>query len=188
MVDSLALAFADDPVMAWVFGDGEAKVVRGCRKLFTVDGKRHLRHDVVLTADDFAGASYWDPPNRWKNGWRDALQLVPTMTFAVGPRIPRALRGFAKIEAVHDKFPAHYYLSLLGTRPERQGEGVGSALVQPVLDRCDREGVGAFLESSKEANIPFYERHGFRVQEVIDLPSGPSLWAMWRDPQPPGGE
>jgi GNAT superfamily N-acetyltransferase len=184
MVEALVAAFLDDPVMIWLFGAAERKVARGCTHLFLADGRRHLRHQHVYTAEDFAGASYWDPPNRWKSTWQDTLRLFPTMVTAVGRRIPRSIQGFARIEAVHNRYPAHYYLSLLGTRPERQGEGVGSALVQPVLDICDRDGVGAYLESSKAANIPFYERHGFRVDEEIELPDGPSLWAMWRDPRP----
>ena len=72
---------------------------------------------------------------------------------------------------------------MLGTRPDRQGHGVGSTLLQPVLDICDREGIGAYLESSKESNIPFYRRHGFQVVEEIRLPKGPLVYPMWRDPQ-----
>jgi hypothetical protein len=52
-----------------------------------------------------------------------------------------------------------------------------------MLDRCDSEGVGAFLESSKERNIAFYARHGFRVTSEVRFPGGPPLWLMWRDPR-----
>jgi ribosomal protein S18 acetylase RimI-like enzyme len=182
MAASLALAFADDPVMEWLFGDDRRKVVRRCRRFYAVEGRRHLRHDVVFTTADHSGASYWDPPKTWKTGTRDMLGLAPVMLLAMGPRIPRAVRAFPRIEAVHDRYPPHYYLSLLGTRPDRRGEGIGSALVQEVLERCDAESTGAYLESSKESNIPFYERHGFRVVDEIALPGGPSLWPMWRDP------
>jgi len=47
----------------------------------------------------------------------------------------------------------------------------------------DAEGLPAYLESSKESNVPFYERHGFAVTETFDLPDGPRLWLMWRDPR-----
>ena len=53
----------------------------------------------------------------------------------------------------------------------------------PVLERCDTDGVGAYLESSKESNIAFYSRHGFQVTEEIKLLAGPPMWKMWRDPR-----
>jgi GNAT superfamily N-acetyltransferase len=72
---------------------------------------------------------------------------------------------------------------VLGTEPEAQGQGLGSAVLGGVLEQCDRDGVGAFLESSKERNIDFYARHGFRVREEIRLLRGPPMWSMWRDPR-----
>ena len=43
----------------------------------------------------------------------------------------------------------------------------------------------AYLESSSERNLPLYERNGFRVVgEIQALGQGPSIWRMWREPQP----
>ncbi len=72
---------------------------------------------------------------------------------------------------------------MLGTDPPWQGKGLGAAVVAPVLERCDREGERAFLESSKERNTPFYERLGFEVTEEIHVPRGPVVWGMWREPR-----
>ena len=185
MADALAWSFHDDPVMAWLLGDDEDRTVRRLRRFFRMEGARHLQHPFVSTTDDHAGAAYWDPPDRWKTPFRHMLRLAPFMTFALGHRIPRAVRGLGIIEGAHARHPAHYYLAVLGTRPERQGQGIGSALIRPVLDHCDEHGIGAYLESSKEQNIPFYRRHGFEVVEELHLPSGPSIWPMWRDPQVP---
>ena len=88
------------------------------------------------------------------------------------------------MEKAHPEEP-HWYLAVLGTAPEHQGKGVGSALISPILQKCDAEGVPAYLESSKESNIPFYQRHGFEVTGEIKVKNGPTLWPMWRDPQPP---
>ncbi len=87
------------------------------------------------------------------------------------------------IERQHPRTP-HWYLAVLGTDPIHQGKGIGSALLAPILDRCDREGIGAYLESSKQSNIAFYRRHRFEVTGEIVLPGGPPVWPMWRDPGP----
>lgn len=86
------------------------------------------------------------------------------------------------VERRHPPKPPHRYLATLGTEPDAQGRGLGTAALAPVLEECDRDGVGAYLESSKESNIDYYVRFGFRVTEEMKLPRGPSLWPMWRDP------
>jgi GNAT superfamily N-acetyltransferase len=186
--DALALAFQDDPVMAWLFGDDQARTVRHLRRYLTHETARHLKHPTVFTTDGHAGAALWDPPHQWKTRPRDILSVMPIMLPGLRHRVVRALRGLAQIEEAHDRHPEHYYLAVLGTRPDRQGQGVGSTLLRPILDRCDDEGIGAYLESSKESNIPFYRRHGFEVVEEIHLPKGPLLYPMWRDPKVPGSD
>ncbi len=72
---------------------------------------------------------------------------------------------------------------MVGVEPERQGRGVGSALLREVLTQCDAEGLPAYLESSNERNLTLYRRHGFEVIEELRLGrSGPLLWLMWREP------
>ena len=87
-----------------------------------------------------------------------------------------------KPRAAHPSTP-HLYLSVLGVDPPRQGQGVGSRLIAPGLELCDREGVPAYLETARERNVVFYERHGFRVMRDLRLPRGPTVWLMWRDPR-----
>ena len=56
-------------------------------------------------------------------------------------------------------------------------------MMRPVLTECDRDGVGAYLESSNERNLAFYARYGFRTVQELRLPRGPMVWLMWRDPR-----
>lgn len=188
MAEALSLAFHDDPVMQWLFGDVSPRPMRFTEPFFASEGKRHLGHGQVYTSDDTPAAAYWDPPGQWKTAIRDVVGLAPLMVRGMGLRTVNAVRGLGRMEKAHGQQPSdHYYLAVLGTRPDRQGQGLGSALLAPVLARCDEEGTGAYLESSKESNIPYYRRHGFEVVGEVDFPSGPRLWPMWRDPQPPAG-
>ena len=52
-----------------------------------------------------------------------------------------------------------------------------------VLETADAEGVGAYLESSKDPNVPYSRKVGFEVVGEIHHPNGPTMWRMWRDPR-----
>ena len=77
----------------------------------------------------------------------------------------------------------HWYLNVVSTIPEQQGRGLGTAVLQPVLERCDADGARAYLESSNPRNLSLYRRNGFVDAGEIRLPDGPSLITMWRDPR-----
>ena len=96
---------------------------------------------------------------------------------------PLVLRGFQRLMALHPTEP-HWYLSVLGTDPEHQKSGIGSALLRSVLARCDAEGAAAYLEASRPENVPYYERHGFEVVGEFRLPKGPPVWRMSYAPRP----
>jgi ribosomal protein S18 acetylase RimI-like enzyme len=183
IAESLALAFDDDPVMEFLFPNRDSRSGRLVRFFRTALLAQHLRHATCFTDAERAGAALWDPPGHWRVTFGQLLRAAPGFVAALGTRLPVGLRTLATVERVHPTVP-HYYLAVLGTRPERQGRGLGSSLLQPVLRRCDEQGIGAYLESSKERNIPFYRRHGFEVTGEIRLPDGPLVWSMWRDPRP----
>jgi RimJ/RimL family protein N-acetyltransferase len=55
--------------------------------------------------------------------------------------------------------------------------------MQPALDRCDDEGVPAYIEASSERSAALYERVGFVHDGAYDLPEdGPPIWPMTRPP------
>jgi len=56
--------------------------------------------------------------------------------------------------------------------------------MRPILERCDAEGLPAYLEATKEKNVGFYRQHGFEVTDRLELPNGgPMMILMWREPQ-----
>jgi ribosomal protein S18 acetylase RimI-like enzyme len=177
--ESLARAFHDDPPVTWIYPTHARR-----RRFFEIALRMlHLRHDEVYTTDEAAGAAMWDPPGHWKLSVRDMVRTGPAMARVTGRNSLRGMRLMSALDRRHPTEP-HWYLAVLGTHPDHQGKGVGSALLAPVLARCDAEGSGAYLESSKESNVPFYRRYGFEVTERLELPGGgPPVWLMWREPR-----
>jgi ribosomal protein S18 acetylase RimI-like enzyme len=177
----LARAFHDDPVTAWFLRDDERRPKYAAR-FFAWQLHRLLGQEQVHTSDELSGAAVWALPGRWRESTWQALRLFVSLLPALGTHIPVAARGIERVEKRHPEDP-HLYLAVLGTDPAAQGQGVGSALLRPGLDLCDREGLPAYLESSKESNLAFYARFGFRVTEEIPMPGeGPKVWLMWRGP------
>ena len=176
----LARAFDDDPVTRWVYGDGRGRP-RWSGNFFAWQLRRLVPQDVTWTTDDRKGAAIWALPERWRESTGEMLRLVAVTFPGILARAPRVLRGLGQVEARHPR-ERHLYLAVLGVEPDRQGQGVGSALMRPGLELCDREALPAYLETARERNVVFYSRHGFRVTEELRLPDGPPIWLMWRDP------
>ncbi|WUI03573.1 GNAT family N-acetyltransferase [Spirillospora sp. NBC_00431] len=182
----LGRAFDDDPVWRWLLPD-DASRVRRLTGLFELMLRQvHLPHGgTELTGRDARteAAALWDPPGQWRVPFRvQAAQSLPLFR-VLGTRTLTSMRVLGTIEKHHPREP-HWYLAVLGTDPPAQGNGLGAALLRSRLDRCDAGGVPAYLESSKEDNVPYYERFGFKVTRDLTLPGkgAPKVWLMWRDP------
>ena len=179
---TLANAFANDPVCCWMSGldDCEARMVPFWRSLV----KTNLaKSDEVYVADDLSGVAMWRGVDDWKLPPLDVARAVPALMRSLRLRLPLALQLLGKMEKAHPTAP-HYYLEFLGTRRDRQSKGIGTAVLAPILARCDAEGVPAYLESSNPRNIAFYARQGFVESGVVSAPKdGPKMTTMWREPR-----
>jgi len=185
MVEQLMRSFADDPVMEHIFRN-EARRPAAMRAYFGTQMRAdYLRWGGCYTTDDHKGSAIWGPAGKpLMTGLAGIATLKPVIPY-VARHLLATLKIITLIESMHPHEP-HWYLATLGTDPDMQGKGVGSALMRPVLEHCDAEGLPAYLESSKERNVPFYVRHGFKVVKEVPLPGGgPSIWTMWRDPLGP---
>jgi len=182
---TLARAFYDDPVISWMIPDDEKRLRLGPFGFGTWLQKIYMPKAEVYTDETRKVGALWAPPGKWRMSIGLQARLAPRMFRLFGVRrMPQILKGLATLDKAHPDEQPHYYLGILGTDPDHQGKGLGGAAMQPVLECCDTEGLGAYLESSKEQNVPFYRRHGFEVTGEVHMPDGPPLWPMWRDPQP----
>lgn len=179
----IARAFDDDPFVNWLVVQ-DARRARRIFDLMALELDMQMQKGEVYTSGDVQGAAIWSPPGKASISFVAQLRSVrPLASSTSWKRLPSILSTFHMLEQKHPK-EAHYYLGVLGVDPDLQGRGLGTQLMRPVLDMCDRDHVPAYLESSKEKNVPLYERNGFKVTEVLQLPKdGPTLWLMFREPQ-----
>ncbi|WP_445277658.1 GNAT family N-acetyltransferase [Streptomyces sp. DSM 41033] len=181
VVRILEEAFHHDPVSSWVFPDEEHRRVVHGRFLgvfadVTLEGGR-----IDLLEDGTAAALWLSVPAGVPDKEDDTPAL---MRETADPDNERAELVGRLTGAVHPHDRAHEYLLMIGVSPERQGEGIGEALMRGVLERCDREGTPAYLEASSERSRGLYERLGFSFTgRTVDLPQGPPMWPMWREPR-----
>lgn len=177
-VQVLAQAFHDDPVMNWI-----SNKPGFINLMFEFTLPLFLPHGLTYMAGEGKGVAAWLGPGsklKWPfnlgNFWR-------MLRFGGLSFLCRFARSGMQTEKYHPGEP-HYYLFAIGALPEMRGQGVGTALIKQVLQRCDAEGIPAYLENSKEENLAFYRGHGFEVQRKIKFGRGaPPLWLMWREPR-----
>lgn len=179
---TLARAFVEDPVLTWLTGPRHPRFLELAPGFFAGQVAQSMRVGGAWMVTGDRVAALWRPPGAPGPNPVRLAQLMPAALRLFGGRIGIALGTLAALDHKHPREP-HWYLEVLGTDPEHQGKGYGAVALRSVLDRCDRDGIPAYLESSNERNMPFYERNGFRVTERYDLPGGgPPVWLMWRDP------
>ena len=178
----LGRAFDDDPVMNFVFP--QRPVAPRAEVLLGIFAAMHLDDEAVYVAVDrssgeIVGGTVWAPPGRWQVPMYRYVPHLPRLLRAAGLQGLKKIPILTAMEKHHPREP-HQYLAVIGTDPDHQGRGVGTALLEPVLAHCDEAGLPAYLESSKASNVPYYARFGFEVTREFPLQGGPPLFFMWR--------
>jgi ribosomal protein S18 acetylase RimI-like enzyme len=177
-IATIVLSFSTDPAARWSYPDSHAYLTYFPAIVRAFGGKA-FAHGTGYHVSGFAGVALWLPPGIKPD--EEALAAVFRGSVAV-ERQPEVFAVFEQMGRYHPHEP-HWYLPLIGVDPAHQGKGHGSALLRHALRHCDRERVTAYLESTNPANIPLYERHGFRVLATIQVRSSPPIFPMLRAPR-----
>ena len=177
-IATLTLAFASDPAARWCW-PASADFLVGFPQFVRALGGRAFASQGGFEVADGAGVALWLPPGVEPDE-ADLIDLVQR-------RVHASLQNevFELIQQMgqhHPQFP-HWYLPFVGVEPLHQSRGLGAVVLQPILERCDREGLPAYLESSNARNIPFYERLGFRSVGAMQAGTSPEIVPMLREPR-----
>ena len=180
VITALTAAFHGDAIIRYQFVDDttyEARAASFFGHYFDV----RLEGGEIFVVDDVAGAALWNPPGGNRLGAGHVEQhwgrnVVPALASEEVARYD----AFKKVLDAMTPAEPHWYLGLLGTRPDRQRTGVARSLLEPMLARADMEETPVFLETGMPGNVEFYRRFGFEIIAEDSVPGGPTVWGMLR--------
>ena len=184
VIETLTAAFSRDPIIRFQFRNDDTYAERAAA-FFGHYFDVRLEGGEIFVAGEATGTALWSPPGGNRLG-RAAVEddwernVVPALDQG---ELARYESFKLVLDAMTPPEP-HWYLGLLGTRPDRQGTGVARGLLEPMLSRADDEQLSVFLETGARANLAFYERFGFGQIAQDTVPSGPVVWGMLRPPRP----
>ncbi|GAA3094931.1 GNAT superfamily N-acetyltransferase [Kribbella aluminosa] len=187
-------AFADDPLISWLFPDTTTRA-----DLQTALYFRPLLAHPAAEADlvqagsgEPAGASIWlhlaagEPPYgsqpQAHPGDARGRQGDPGDTPLDLPGDSQRLRALgAELAPRHPHDQAYIYLPCMAVTPAHRGLGLGSEMLERRLRWADSLALGTYLEASSPRSRALYLRHGFHDRGApIQLADSPALWPMWR--------
>ncbi len=179
----IAEAFFGLPPSRWLVEDPAVR-----RAIFPAYFRLYVEHatavGLVHTTSDRDAVALWLPVGPAAPGPPDGYSArLAAMT---GPLIGRFEAFDAALEARHPAAVPHQHLAILAVSPGRQGQRTGTTLLAARHATLDAEGIPAFLEASSPDARRLYLRHGYAdYGPRIELPGGPALYPMWRQPRDP---
>lgn len=183
----LGRAFHDYNLMAYCLPD-ERRRLANVTTVYAALMADCFRVGEVYTTGNRHGVACWIPPGVSVAGtWRQIRAGMLRVPLRVGLRGLRRLIAYdnASVRLHHRHAPMpHWHLSLLAVEPAAQGQGIGSAVMQPMLRQADAQGLPCYLDTHQGENVRLYQRHGFEVAERQELPGHPvPVFAMVRRPR-----
>ena len=173
VVADLTAAFETDPPVRWMYPE-QTEYLRHFPTFLRAFGGVAMHEGTLEWAE--GGAALWIAPGLAPDD--EAIMAV------VEASVPASRHNdvFAVFEAMGLAHPAepHWYLPVMGVVPERQRRGLGTALMRPVLERCDATGTMAYLEATTERSRALYARLGFEQMETICVADCPPIHPMMR--------
>lgn len=148
-----------------------------------------IRYGEAFTTPDFSGVIFILPPGHTKISLaeysRNGFFLTP---FRLGLRDYTNSQACEKFVAdTHEKLMTgrlHYYLWGLAVDPGKKRTGVGTALMQPLLAKADREKMPIYLETHDQRNVAYYQKMGFELIHEDVIPKfNLDIWCMVREPR-----
>ena len=182
---TLTVALADSRWTRWALPD-DGRMQRLTRLNELDAGHRGVGTGTAWVTDDVTAVAVWEPPP----GAEGTSQLPADVEAALANELPYlsadrfgAVRDTAALVAEARPAEPHWWLRHLGVRPTSRRQGLGAAVLAPVLVRCDAEDTLAAAAVHSWANVRFLRGFGFEVTlDTRTTDDELPLWVLVRQP------
>lgn len=178
MVATITMAFSSDPIARWVYPKA-ADYYRWFPAFIRAFAGCSIDDRTAIATTNYSGVALWLGPEAHPD--EDAMVRIVEESLP-SKRQADLFEMFEKMDAGHPDEP-HWYLPMIGVDTVKQNSGIGTGLMKLALERSDKEGLAAYLESSNPRNIPLYQRCGFEAIDEIRVADSPPLTRMLREPK-----
>ncbi len=176
ILNSITLAFSSDPVNRWYLPDAD-RFLTYFPSVVAAALDVSLDAGTCFVTDECEGAAIWLPPGTTM----DEAAMESVLTEAPPPELAEPLMEFfGAIESYHPHDEDCWYLPIIGVDPGHRGKGLGGVLMKHATSVIDEQGALGYLESSNQANISLYERHGFEALGKIPFGTSGTATPMLR--------
>lgn len=172
VVDILSRSFAENRSVLDFVGTGKDQPKRIAALMGYAFEECLAFGHVYLTEDGKACALVLLPDQKkssWKSTWRDVRLIAGATGFMNLSKVLNKEATIARIHNTHFEGQPRYYLWFIGVDPDFQGCGIGTRLLESLLEQAGQSGRTLLLETSTEQNLPFYHSKGISVYQQLNF-------------------
>jgi len=178
VVNILTYSFADNKSVNYVIKQDKFRSKR-LEKLMEYSFDYCWLFGEVYLSDDKKACALLVLPDKKKTTLKSILLDIRLAWSCIGFfNLKKVLQREAKIKSLHPN-SVMYYLWFIGVQPGDQNRGVGSSLLNELIQRSGALQRPMYLETSTLKNIPWYQKFGFSIYQELDF--GYKLFCLKRE-------
>ncbi|MHB1178809.1 MAG: GNAT family N-acetyltransferase [Daejeonella sp.] len=168
IVDILASSFESNQSVNYIVQQDE-KLLQRIRSLMDYSFEVCYAFGDVFLSDDKNACALVLFPQQKKTTLKSILLDIKLIFNCVGiTSIGKAMDRESKIKNLQPK-ENMYYLWFIGVDPKYQGSGIGTQLMEEVIQDSKKKQLPVYLETSTIKNLPWYKKFGFEIYNELQL-------------------
>jgi hypothetical protein len=178
VVDILSKSFADNKSVNYIIKQDRKRTQR-IRKLMEYSFDICYLFGGIFLSEDKEGCALVIMKDKKRTTLKSIFLDVKLILSVIGlSNIKKAMKRESIINKLHPKLP-FYYLWFIGVEPAVQNNGIGTKLMNDVINEAKVNDRSIYLETSTLKNISWYEKLGFAVYHKLNF--GYELFCMKKE-------